>query len=372
MESLKPFAAAVSDPLGYAQKRKALYGQRSIAHFCSYTPEELIHAAGHLPLRLFGSRQEPLMADRHLQRYCCRPIRNLLQAGLSGEFDGLDGIVFTHTCDSMQRLSDIWRMSVPTGFSADVIWPLTVASTAAREYAADVLRRFKTELEQHFGIRISSPQIAAAAVTFNRLRGYLKTLAAIRQTYPGIIGGRDFQTIVQGAMIIDRQDLLTLLPAVLAELREHRPETAHNAKRVILSGSVCDGTTVFDIVEAAGGVVVWEESCTGSRSFDPAIDIGDDPLTAIADAYLAKAICPARHSTLTARGDRLVDIVRASKADGVLFVLMKFCDPHAFDYPYLKSYLREKDIAAMSVDIDGAEPVDGQLRTRCEAFIEML
>ena len=104
----KPFYQdAVDDPYAYAARWKAMQHKPVVAHFCSYTPEEVIWAAGALPLRIFGQSERIVAADTHLQSYSCSLVRGALEDALTGRLDFADGFVFPHTCDSIQRLSDM-------------------------------------------------------------------------------------------------------------------------------------------------------------------------------------------------------------------------------------------------------------------------
>jgi len=68
----------------------------------------------------------------------------------------------------------------------------------------------------------------------------------------------------------------------------------------------------------------------------------------------------------------IIKLVKEQNARGVIFLLLKFCDPHAFDYPYIKKSLDEAGIPVMLMEIDDPLPAEGQLKTRFEAFLEML
>ena len=91
-----------------------------------------------------------------------------------------------------------------------------------------------------------------------------------------------------------------------------------------------------------------------------------------AQRYLDRVICPAKHLQLKGRGENLIRMVRKSKADGVVFLLLKFCDPHAFDYPYIKEMLEAQKIPCMLLDMEAELPSAGQLQTRFETFIQIL
>ena len=50
----------------------------------------------------------------------------------------------------------------------------------------------------------------------------------------------------------------------------------------------------------------------------------------------------------------------------------KFCDPHLFDYPYLRDVLEKEGIPSMVLEMEGRLPSKEQFKTRCEAFMEMI
>jgi benzoyl-CoA reductase/2-hydroxyglutaryl-CoA dehydratase subunit BcrC/BadD/HgdB len=100
------------------------------------------------------------------------------------------------------------------------------------------------------------------------------------------------------------------------------------------------------------------------------MDVQDDPLHAIAQRYFNRINCPAKHRDCFGRGDHLLKIVESTRARGVVFVLMKFCDPHAFDFPYLKEFLQRAGIPSMLLEIEERQIATEQLKTRLEAFIE--
>ena len=118
--------------------------------------------------------------------------------------------------------------------------------------------------------------------------------------------------------------------------------------------------------------MVGDDLCTGSRGLTGLVDTGGDPMDAIADRYARRAICPAKHAGITSRGDDLVRLAKASRAQGVILLFLKFCDPHAFDYPYLKSMLDAEGIPSLLVELEEQTASQGQFGTRCEAFMEML
>ncbi|MCP4671457.1 MAG: 2-hydroxyacyl-CoA dehydratase, partial [Desulfobacula sp.] len=193
MQEIQNFHKAIQDTHSLASRIKAK-NKKIIGHLCSYTPEEIIHAAGFHPLRLFSSKSDIVLAENHLQAYCCSLVRGVLEDSLAGRLDFLDGTVFPHTCDSIQRLSDIWRMNKKYNFFADVVLPVKLNTQSAKTYMIDVLNKFKNELEAATGKKITNDDLNTSIATFNKIRENLSEIYELQSLQPGIIKGSDLYT----------------------------------------------------------------------------------------------------------------------------------------------------------------------------------
>jgi bzd-type benzoyl-CoA reductase N subunit len=366
------FAEIVKDPKAYGRQRRAQSSKPVIGYFCSYTPEEVILAAGAHPFRIFGTSRNIERADEHLQTYSCSLVRGALEDALAGNLDFLAGTVFPHTCDSIQRLSDIWRINVSLPFHCDVVLPVKLDTESARAYFLDVLQRFRSDLEKNLGRPITEGGLRQAIKKTNQIRRLLRKLYESHEQNPGAPTGHELYNIMRAAMMMDRDDLLANLPGVIESFNGRPVKKTSGDKRLVLAGSFCEHPDIYSIIEDGGGQVVWDDFCSGARYVEGLIDEAAEPLAAIADRYIRRVACPAKHSGLTNRAEHLISLVRHNKADGVAFLLVKYCDPHAFDYPYLKTALDGEGIPNILIEVSDQLPALGQLKTRFEAFIEML
>jgi len=372
MESLAIFRKVAADPVAYAKDWKQRTGGQVVGTFCSYAPEEIILASGALGYRVFGTDLAISRADAHMQAYSCSLVRGALEEVLAGRLDYLDGVVFPHTCDSIQRLSDIWRMNVKNGFHLDVIGPVKLDTDSARDYMVAVLRKFRQELEARLEKQISADDIAAAVATGNRVRAAMRSIYAARIATPGILKGADLHAMVKAGMVMDRREFCDLAEDQVKQVLAEGGNTGFSGKRIVLSGGLCNMPDVYGTIEKAGGAVVADDLCTGSRFFEADVEPQADGVAAIADRYVGRNVCPAKHAGIRNRGESLVKIVRESGADGVIFIYLKFCDPHSFDYPYLKQMLVDEGIPCLLYEMEEQDAAGGQFQTRCEAFMEML
>jgi bcr-type benzoyl-CoA reductase subunit C len=372
MEAMEALRQAAGDPKTYARKWKASHGGKVVGTLCSYAPEELILAGGALAYRILGDGGRVTRADAHLQSYSCSLVRGALDDALSGELDFLDGIVFPHTCDTIQRLSDIWRINAKTGFHLDVVLPAKLNTESARAYMTSVLTEAKNKLETLLDKTIGDAELKDAIETYNGIRAAMQRLYTLRSEYPNIVPGSDVHTLLRASMVMDRGEFLIRLTQILELLEPQSADRAAAAKRVFLSGGVCNLPDLYSLIASAGGVVVGDDLCTGSRGLTGLIDTAADPLAAISQRYAGRAICPSKHAGITRRGEELVHQVKVAGAQGVIFIFLKFCDPHGFDYPYLKAMLADEGIPSLNIELGEGREGRGQLETRCGAFIEML
>ncbi|MFB3925300.1 MAG: 2-hydroxyacyl-CoA dehydratase subunit D [Syntrophales bacterium] len=371
MNCFDDFEDILKNPNAYGRRLKKETGKKVVGYFCSYVPEELIIAAGAHPFRIFGTKGDIRLADAHFQSYCCSLVRGALEEGLSGGLDFLDGVIFPHTCDSIQRLSDIWRLNIPGMFHADFVLPVKLDTESAKNYYIAVLRRLKADIEKGLKARITDEDLGRAIHTCNAIRECVHRIYRLRQENPFCISGRELYGITHAAMAADRNHLLEALPGIAQSIAA-RTGDRREGKRLILSGGICTHPDIYDIIEEAGGVVIWDDFCTGSRYFEGAVGDSADPVSSIAERYLKRVVCPAKFAGLSSRGYNLLRLAKEKRVDGVIFIFLKFCDPHAFDYPYMKELLDREGIPNMLFETEQQLPSRGQMQTRFETFMEMI
>jgi len=324
-------------------------------------------------MRLFGTHSPTRLARQHLQSYSCALVRSVLEESLSGRLDALEGAVFPHTCDAIMRLSDIWRMQGRYAFFSDVVLPVNLASPAAPAYMVRVLERFKSELETASGRSITEDALRSSIKLYNRLKGGLARLYDHKTRHPRSLTYTEINTIVRACQVMDREAACEALETLVAALPHTDPSTTPpSPPRVLISGSVCDTPDLLAPLEASGAVVVGDDLCTGQRFFDTLTPLDTDPLAALGQRYLERMVCPAKHRSLTDRADTLIRMARKSQASGVVFFLLKFCDPHAFDLPDLERALEGAGIKTLVVETDGDSQEAARITTRMETFVHTL
>ncbi len=383
-EALKKIRDIVNDPVGSVKKFKDNEKKPVFSYFCTYTPEEIIHAAGGIPFRIMGETKSVERADSHLQSYSCSLVRTGLDMALLGRLDFIEGTVFPHTCDSIQRLSDIWKANAKYPYHTDIVLPVKLNTKSARNYLIEELEAFKESLEKHLSVKITDEKLQESIKLYNKMRENLARLYKIKrdaQKSQQLILASDVNNCVKAAMYIPVEEHNKLMDELLDNLDEGSNIDDNNIDknksddrpRVIFSGTLCVFPEILDYVEEAGGVVVGDDMCTGYRYFATKVDeSNNNPIDAISDRIIKRPICAAKHNPDFDRGSFLKGLSKDANADGVVFLLLKFCDPHSFDYPYLVESLKEIEIPSILIEAEMDNPALGQVQTRIEAFVEMI
>jgi benzoyl-CoA reductase subunit C len=380
MEILGTFTEAQEAP--YTNWPDRYSDHRAIGYFCTYVPEEIVHAAGFVPVRIRSSGKPPSRADAHLQSYTCALCRSALDQALRGDLSFLQGVVFAHTCDTIQALTDIWQMSFPDLYVETIVQPVNLSSPSARLYLIAELKRFRHSLEDLIGQEISGQAISASIALYNEKRRLLARLLRDRLTAPELFAATSAGFIIP---LEEHNPLLSELVELLAEegvsippslagrgwgkVEPHKPRS--KGPGLILVGAFLDDPVVLNIIEELGARIVGDDLCTGSRYFAQPVEADGDPIAALADRYLRRLPCPAKHNPDHERSEHLLKLIHVTKANGVVFVLPKFCDPHAFDYAMVKEKLDAAAVPHLRLEMEHSPALD-QWRTRLQAFLEIL
>ena len=357
--------------LGYKEMASHVPKDRkAIGFFCLYVPDELLHAAGFLPLRLMGTPIKMSHVQAHLPSNCCHLVKSSLESLLQGDLDFLQGVIFTQTCDSMQGLSDIWAHQRRLPIHFNLMVPTNLDSEHSRHYLKTEVERFKEFLESYSG-KITPERLKASIQLFNRIREKLGEIYSRRRRGLTSWSSGFFAQIIRAGYLVDRARYLELLGELLNAL----PEQAEEGKDLVpvyLSGNMAHSESYFSLIEEAGAMVVRDDLCSGARTLRLMVPEDVDPIEALTQRYFTSFFCPTKHKGYRAHQEALLQEVQESGARGVIFLLYKYCEAHYFDYPDLKAALESKGIPCLLLDVEDPSQSLGQLKIRLQAFVEML
>lgn len=340
----------------------------AIGFFCTYTPVEIIHAAGFTPVRIMGGPGPITQADRWLPSFVCPYLRRALESGLTGQYGSLVGLVQGYTCDAACGLVPIWQAHVGGRLVHTIPLPYN-QGPSARTFFRAALQELMDKLAG-IGAEITNDRLAASITLYSSIRREVNQLYRRRLENPEHWPAGKFYKLILAALIRPPEEVITLLTTEPVP-EGISPSISQSATPLLISGSVIDDPEVFQTVENCGGRIVADDLCTGSRAFDMLDSHGDDPLDQLIDYYSRRGPCPAR-GRAEDRAAIIIDRVRRSGAKGVLFLLQKYCTPHLADIPTLKKLLHEAGVPSQMIELDETGDSRGQMRTRVEGFLEMI
>jgi benzoyl-CoA reductase subunit C len=348
-------------------------GKKVFGWLCTYVPEEVILAAGGLPVRITGYNQEMELEDGNAYLYInnCSFSRSCLQLGLRKEYDFLDGVVGGSTCDGARRLFDLWRHYLNPPFFQVLTVPRKSHERAHELYYSQV-EDFKNHLEEYTGVIVTDEALLNAIRVMNESRALLKELYALRALDQPLISGAETMEVLNASFRMPKEQFNGYLRDLIAELKKSGRGYPVQA-RLMLIGSVMTNPEFVKSIEELGVVVVTDELCTSTRYWsDPVILEGArNPLYAISRRYLNNFPC-ARMYPSTDRFDRIVKLAREARVDGIISETIRYCVPYAHDIPLLSDRLKSENIPLLTLDVEYGTSGSGQIRTRVQAFLEMV
>ena len=348
-------------------------GHKVFGWLCTYVPEEIMHAAGVLPVRVTGYSQEMELEDGNAYMYInnCSFSRSCLQMGLKGEYEFLDGMVAGSTCDGARRLFDLWQHYIKTPFAHILTIPRKYTEKAHDLYYQQVVQ-FKEHMEDFLRQKIADEQLVSSIEVFNRSRALLKQLYELRKAEAPPISGAETMEVLNASFRMPKEQFNQWLEELLAELGKSGNRHQGRA-RLMVVGSVMNNPEFVKSIEAQGGLVVTDELCTSTRYWsDPVVlEEGQSPLKAISRRYLNNFPC-ARMVPSDERFNRVINLVKEFKVDGVVSQIIRYCVPYAHDLPLLRDRLKEIEVPVLALDVEYGTSGSGQIQTRVQAFLEML
>lgn len=365
-----PFYAAIADVSATIRTHRDRLRRPVIGVLPAYFPLELIHAAGGYPVQIWGTGAAVDHAEAYLQPYCCSVARSALEFEMGGRAEGVEAYVFTSLCDTLVNLRELYRRLTGKPVLGLCI-PVSSAADGRRSLLSDSVERLMAGLEGVTGRRPSDDALQESARQFGRVRALQRELYRMRREKPGAIPNADFYAVLKAGFFLPVEEYGPLLENLIAGLQGVDPPPGRRV-RLVLSGMVFDPLEAQGLFDAAGADVVDDDFASGWRSVSKEALRAGDEVEAVAQHLFGGAPCCCIHHPEKDRHDYLVQKVRDTGADGVVFWCVKFCEPDAFDRPQLAERLRQEGIPVTAVEIDLSLKSLESLRTRIQAFCEMV
>ena len=354
----------------YATEWKKRTGGKIVGYFCTYVPEELLYAAGVLPVRILGSHEVQDVTEPHIFAMFCPFCRDCLAQGLKGRFNYLDGITIAQSCLHIRQAFSSWQKHVPVDYSYFLPMPHHVQSPHATPFLTKELEVFKESLETWLGKTIDDEAIYNAIDVYNRNRQLMWNVYELRKGDSPPLTGEEAMEMVISSQMVDKVDHNAALETLLSRLTK-RECTRSTGLRLMVLGSEDDDIEFLRMVESCDATFVTDDHCTGTRYFWNNVERDGSPLSSIAKRYVKRVPCPTKDWPERTRVPHVLALAKSYNVQGAIVMQQKFCDPHELDNPALIRALNDADFKTLFLEFDVTVPI-GQFKVRVEAFLEML
>ena len=355
-------------------------GNKVIGTFCVYVPEELILAVGGTCVGLCAGAEIGIdEAEKVLPRNTCALIKSFMGfklAGLCPYIQASDLVVGETTCDGKKKAYEILNDYKET-YVMEI--PQMKTERDRTLWRGEVIQ-FKEKIEELTGRKITTENLREGIKIANDKRRALQRLSALRKATPSPISGLDALLVNQIAFYDDPLRFTKSINALCDELEDRIKKgigvTKNGAPRILIAGSpmALPNWKIPYVVETSGAIVVAEESCVGERSTRDLVDETGKTLDEMIDAIVGRyfKIDCACFTPNDERIEHILDLAGDSKADGVIHYSIQFCTPYSMEAYKVEKAVQKKGIPILKIESDyGMEDV-GQLKTRIEAFLEMV
>jgi benzoyl-CoA reductase/2-hydroxyglutaryl-CoA dehydratase subunit BcrC/BadD/HgdB len=343
--------------------------QQALSYACSYVPEEIIVAAGLVPKRAVPESRPP-DADAHIHANTCFFVKSLLASALDGAFSNTAGFIFANSCDAMRRLHDIWKKYVEGTPPLFIDVPKKRDSDSI-EFFASELRTLVNALESEFlDSTVTEKNLESAIKTCNQIRRQMAQVFELQRAAKPRVRGSDVVKLTLEAAHASPAEFSHKLAEFLSSVGGEKP--VQQGRRIVLSGNVVNRPDLVRLIEDSGGQVVALDSCFGVRHYDLLVEEdSSDPIHALAKRYLTRPPC-ARMEGFETRFQYMKRLVDSCKPDGLIYSVVKFCDSHMYDVPMLAEGFKAAGVPFLFIENDYEWTGLDQIRTRVEAFLEMI
>ena len=358
-------------------------GKLAIGYTCFHIPEVLLNVGNCFSVRLRAPRTGSIdIATYYMSNYTCEYARALVERGIEGGYNFLDGLAGVDACSMMNRFYEHFELlkmnEKPNFFVTHTDMPYKVVDYSVRHYIKQMRIRLLDIMEKNYGVDTSDKAIRKAVKEHNEVCRIISEIGQMRKAENPVITGYEFHVLNLVTYTCPKYLILPYLRETLEELKHREPDEkpAFRAK-VAVVGSEIDDPSLTKLIEDCGALVVSDRYCFGSTPGREVIELNDDEpaLDQICRHYMEVSEC-ARYISdekVAQRRQTADRLAREYNADGIIYEQMKFCDYWGFERA-LASHIMSTEMGwpVLSIDRPYNARSSGQLRTRFQAVVESL
>ena len=368
-ELLACFHEAATSPRKLMDKYLA-EGRKVVLTAPVYTPEEIIHSMDMVPMGVWGADTQINEAKKYFPAFICTIMQSIVELGIKGAYDGASAIVIPSLCDSLKVIGQNWKYAVKGIPFIAMTYPQNRKPAFGHTFTKAGYEYVIKGLEEATGAKFDEEKLAESIKVYNAHNEAMRALVPVLAANSEITCAQR-SDIFKSAFFMRKEEHTALVCELIDVLGK---EAASEPKyRIMTTGILADAPGLLEIFDDNNMRIVCDDVAAESRQYrtDSPVD-GAPALDRLATKFCETDNCSVLYDVEKKRVYKIVEDAKASKAQGVLVLLTKFCDPEEFDYPLIKRACADAEIPCVLIEIDRQMVNYEQARTAIETFKDLL
>lgn len=347
-------------------------GYKAIGCFPVFCPEELVHAAGMVPMGIWGGNIEIVKAKEYFPAFACSLVQAILEYGIKGSYSGLSGVIIPAMSDTLITLTQNWKSAIKDIPMIGFVHPQNRKIEAAVDYLVTEYELVKSKLEEISGKKITEEALKNSIDIFNEHRRVMMEFVEMVPDYLNTFTPTLRSAIIKSGHFM-RKEEHTQLVKELIEHYKAEPKEKFNGKKVLVTGIILDDKNILEILENNDLAIAYDNVAHETVQFaTPIPERGKTQIERLARQWSDIEACSLAYDPEKKRGKLIAEDVKRLGLDGVLYAMLAFSDYEEYDYPIFKKDMEAAGIPHLLFEVEQGSPSIEQLRTRVQTFAEIL
>lgn len=363
-ELLARFQKIASSPAAQKDAYLAM-GRKVVLTAPVYTPEEIVHAMGMVPMGAWGADLELQEAKRYFPAFICSIMQSIVELGIKGAYQGVSAIIIPSLCDSLKVVGENWKYAVPSIPFIPMTYPQNRKPAFGAAFTKAGYERVIRDLEKATGIAFEEEKLDASIAVYNAHNAAMRRLADVLADHPEVTAAQR-SAVYKSAFFMLKEEHTAMVNDLIAALEASEP--GEKKIRIMTSGILADAPALTAIFDEIGMQIVADDVAAESRQYRTDTPAQGTPLERLAAKFSLMDNCSVLYDVSKKRVDKIVADAKKACAQSVVIVMTKFCDPEEFDYPLIKKACEAASIPCAIIEVDRQMVNYEQARTILETL----
>ncbi|PID82158.1 MAG: R-phenyllactate dehydratase, small subunit [Clostridiales bacterium] len=347
-------------------------GKKVAGTLAAYCPNELIHAAGIIPLTAWGFEIELNKSKEYFPAFYSTVALSTLEKGLLGDFKGMEFMIINGLTDTLKATGQNWKRAIKEVPFINLAVAQNRKIEAGIEFNTTQIIKTKEKIEALTGCTITDEKVEEAIKLFNDNRRKLQEFVELVPKHLDIVSASRRTKVIASSNYMEKSEHNALLDELIEALKA-LPDYDYKGTKVVSTGIISEITGVLKIFDDNDIAIVADNILQESGYYNYLVEENSgNPLRA-----LAMILSTAEGTSILLdkdkkRADFVVEDVKKYGADGVIMVMLKFCDSEEFDYPIMKKRFDGEGLMSLVIEVDQQMESYEQANTLVQTFVEMI